>query len=1107
MKYSKISVNRKNTYPAYTYNKIICDNPGTPIDYQIIETGIYFEKLAGKSKNELEGKKITEVFPDKNAELSEIITAFGKTALTGEETEFCSYFPPFEKTCKIKCLSWDKVYFAAIFTECENEKIKSNPVFNPADNICTEKICLYDMIKDVMTEYIFLADSKGTILASVNADNLLGYSRDYIKGKNLTEFIYSEDKEKAKEILSLVSLKPDEKITENIRVLSRDNKYYWWEITAGIKKAEDDFLVVLSCTDIDDIKRVENEYAEFFNQSSDLLCIADINGNFVKINPGWEKTLAYSPELLKGKNFFEFIHPDDIKPTREALKLFEKQKEIKGFINRFRHRDGSYRWAEWQARKNENLIFASARDITGKITAKKKLEESEKKYRLLAENMGDVVWTTDLDGKINYISPSVAKLTGELPEELYGKSLYDMIHPEDKENLIKIVKSELLSKSDSNQEYYSTIRYLSKDKEDIWTAVRLVALRDEKRNITGLHGVTKNISAQKKAEESLKISRERFARLFYDVSSVAIQGYSPSGKVIYWNKGSEILYGYTEKEAMGKYITDLIIPDEIKPEVKSNIENMLLYNKPVKNTEQLYLKDKSNNTIPVLSNHVVIKTGDNTPELFCMDVDLRHEKIAQEELNKEKDLFKTTLLSVSEGVISTDHYGNVMIINESALHIIKYSYNEAKGQPLHKIFNIAGKDSSYLKNIKKSLVKEKFYNKKHSAEIITKTGKKIPVDYSLSPFIDGNDNVTGFVITFRDNTENSKKTREIKRLSSIDSHTGLYNRKFFTGALERADNKENYPLAIIMCDVNGLKIINDSLGYSAGDKILSKTSDILTDIFSKNNIIARMGGDEFSVIMPKTSPEKVKEKINEIKKAMEGIKVHNIEISLSFGYAIKDKPEPDAGMLLKKAEKMMESNKLYESPSTKGKIINNIVNSLNSKSPREKEHSRRVSEICGIIGEKMGFEDNLVKELKAFGILHDIGKIAIDDKILNKPGKLTEAEREEMKRHSEIGYRILSTDDNISQIAKYVLHHHEKWDGTGYPSGIKGEKIPLFSRICAVADAYDAMTSKRSYKNEMSEEDAIEEIKRESGKHFDPHIAEIFIEAIWSEKGEKNENC
>ena len=180
----------------------------------------------------------------------------------------------------------------------------------------------------------------------------------------------------------------------------------------------------------------------------------------------------------------------------------------------------------------------------------------------------------------------------------------------------------------------------------------------------------------------------------------------------------------------------------------------------------------------------------------------------------------------------------------------------------------------------------------------------------------------------------------------------------------------------------------------------------------------------------------------------------------------------------------------------RNQTIKVIMHTLHEANSREKVHAERVSKLCRIIGKAMKLEEEVLKELELTGLMHDIGKIAINSNILDKPGKLTEAEYEEIKRHPEISYHILKSADVYTRLAEYVLSHHERWDGKGYPLGISGEDIPILSRILAVADAYDAMIESRVYRKALSKEEALNEIKKNSGTQFDPTVSSIFIEIL-----------
>ncbi len=346
------------------------------------------------------------------------------------------------------------------------------------------------------------------------------------------------------------------------------------------------------------------------------------------------------------------------------------------------------------------------------------------------------------------------------------------------------------------------------------------------------------------------------------------------------------------------------------------------------------------------------------------------------------------------------------------------------------------------------------------------------------------------------NKELAFQNEEILYLNYHDQLTGLYNRRFCEIELKRLETTKDLPLTMIMGDVNGLKLINDSFGHAMGDELLKKVAEIIKKGCRADDSIFRSGGDEFIILLPKTDAfeaEIITKRINELA-LLE--KVGSIDISISFGYETKNNEDHKIQDVFKKAEEHMYNNKLFESLSVRKKTVDLIIKTLHEKNKKLEEHSQRVSKLCERMGEILGLFEYQIKELKTAGLLHDIGKIAINENILNKPGKLTDNEWKEIKRHSEIGYRILITDPNMSKMAEYVLAHHERWDGKGYPRGLKEKEIPYESRIIAIADAYDAMISERLYCNAMSQEDALLELKKNAGIQFDQELVSVFIEEV-----------
>lgn len=333
----------------------------------------------------------------------------------------------------------------------------------------------------------------------------------------------------------------------------------------------------------------------------------------------------------------------------------------------------------------------------------------------------------------------------------------------------------------------------------------------------------------------------------------------------------------------------------------------------------------------------------------------------------------------------------------------------------------------------------------------------------------------------------------IEALSYRDQLTGLYNRRFYEEELQRLDTSRNLPISLVLLDVNGLKLTNDAFGHQSGDELLKRVAKIVFECCRTDDIISRIGGDEFIILLPRTPTEDAEIIVERIYSRIEYETMDAIKLSVSIGHATKSTMDQSVSDIFTLAEDNMYRKKLHESQSMRHQTVKAIVKTLNEKSVREKVHSDEVSRISKQIGLAMGLSSEKIKELEIASLLHDIGKISIPDSILNKNGSLTESEYIEVKRHSECGYQILKSVDSYSSLAEIVLHHHERWDGEGYPYGLKGDEIPLLSRIITVADAYEAMISDRPFRNGRSHESAIAEIKACAGSQFDPMIVAAFL--------------
>lgn len=368
-------------------------------------------------------------------------------------------------------------------------------------------------------------------------------------------------------------------------------------------------------------------------------------------------------------------------------------------------------------------------------------------------------------------------------------------------------------------------------------------------------------------------------------------------------------------------------------------------------------------------------------------------------------------------------------------------------------------------------------------------------DY-YSPIISSNGKVIGLTCFVLNITSQKKAEERNIFLSYHDELTGLYNRRFYEEKLKQIDIESNYPISIIMADVNGLKFTNDVFGHIAGDKLIKAFAEVLKKHCRKEDIVARIGGDEFYILLPKTSSIKSEKIINKIQNSILTQQFDEGILSISFGCATKYNSNEPLDEVCKKADDSMYSQKLLDRDIFEINLIKHLNSILYDKNLVEQLHGKEVGILSKKLGIALDLSQNEIDQLELAGLLHDIGKVGIDYKILLKPDNLNEYERNEVKRHCEIGYKTLNYLNKYKNIAECVLYHHERIDGNGYPKGLKGAKIPLFSRIIHIVDAYQSMTSNNTYGHTLNIEDAINELKINAGTQFDEYITRVFVEKV-----------
>ncbi len=474
--------------------------------------------------------------------------------------------------------------------------------------------------------------------------------------------------------------------------------------------------------------------------------------------------------------------------------------------------------------------------------------------------------------------------------------------------------------------------------------------------------------------------------------------------------------------------------------------------------------------------------------------DVGAEKRAMAELQASEAKFRELFHNLGDAVALLDCAKPFRIreVNNTAVNELGYAREELIDQPVERI--LAPDWRAQRGKIAQKLLRETRIIFETVAQC--KNGRAIPVEATGFRFT-LNDRPVLLVIG-RDISERQKMEARIKKLTFYDQVTGVYNRAYLEEELKRLD-KKNGNYGVIMGDINGLKLVNDTFGHDTGDNFLRKAAKLLQEACHKEDLIARWGGDEFAILLTDATPQAAERLCQRIKKRFLSCESQPITLSIALGFAVKDAFNQTHREIIKAADERMYRNKLQELNNSYDSLLTSLQMDPIGQQHETDEHSRRLKAMAQKMGDLLGLSLLEKDNLALLATLHDIGKVAVPDIILAKPGPLTPLEFTIIQKHPEVGYRIAKL--YLNHIAEGILTHHERWDGTGYPLGLKGEQIPLIARIVAIVDAYDAMTHDRVYRKALRQEEALAELERHAGSQFDPQLVRVFLEFFRSNPG------
>ena len=719
-------------------------------------------------------------------------------------------------------------------------------------------------------------------------------------------------------------------------------------------------------------------------------------------------------------------------------------------------------WLAWRSSRMN-------RKLSGVL---RQLEEGNRRFDQLAVQSRTLLWEVDLQGYYTYVGPSLQIILGYRPEDLIGKKAVWDLHPEKGREEFRQEALRIMGSGEDFSGLENPMK--TAEGEVLWFLSAGVPLKDRQGRILGYRGWDTDITERREAQELLLIRGERF-RLLVEHATDMFWSLSPEGQVLYVSPSWERVTGHMAAVAESRDVDSFLHPED--REVMGNLIRQILETGQGTDRAGYRVRHADGLYHDHLAGVSPVKDADGrVTSLVGISRDITDLKQAEEALQESEAKFRSLFETMQEGVgLYREEDGQYRITdaNPAFSRILECDPRELPGKTVRDLLD---RDPRALSEEPQEILHERL-------------SKYLRVS-AVSPR-------PGMLATVLEDVT-SRRTAEdrVWYLSFHDALTGLYNRRFFETELKRLDTSRNLPMGLVMADVNGLKLANDAFGHRTGDRILTEAGRLLQQECRADDILARVGGDEFVILLPRTTEAEVAALVERIREAVNGTLVDSISLSVSFGWAVKDSPEQSMEEIYKRAEDGLYHRKLDESPRMRNSTIQVIRDTLFDKIPGERIHAERVSESAGRLAEALGLPAHEVEEIRLAGRMHDIGKIALPEALFEKTLPWDGEEYLEARRHAESGYQILRSVSGMTSIAETVLAHHENWDGSGYPRSLKGRDIPLAGRILRVADTFDVMTSDRTYMPSLSHKEAVDEMRQLSGHWFDPEVVRVFLEKV-----------
>ncbi len=796
-----------------------------------------------------------------------------------------------------------------------------------------------------------------------------------------------------------------------------------------------------------------------------------IDYKFIYANEYFCKSLSITQERIVGHTVMELM-PDteqywvdkyyEVVKTGVPLSMTRYAQELDSHYSVYAYKTG------------ENTFAVCFKDVTEEVIKSEHIKTLKPKDSSFGKVSSIGFFEADrLTFKAD-VSNSFNEVVGldRIDEGFFRKTLLELTHNDDYDKISKIIKG--VVKGEITEVETSFRMFNKKHQYYHWMSFFVFAIKFDDEGIPFRYtGMVRDIEDEQnklteaKEIEDLFAQARRVANLTTFVYDVEKEKFSESIEL------SDFV-GIKDLRSIEQFRSivhpdDLEIYDEASKHTLSGVKDKVTVYRIIKNGEIVFIQSsvfsKANKEGKVLKVFGILK-------------DVTEIEISRERAERLLESFSVIFNSSPSGIFIMDSDMEISMENKKFREIFNI---KPLGMTLKSL--LEDNYTQVIENLKKGkevkhLRLSKFVGneEKHFVVNINGIGVNLTNDYEG---------------TLVDITQQVIDEERILYLATYDVLTDIYNRNYFEEIVVEKQNE--FPLGLVLCDIDGLKLINDAFGHLRGDELLQSLAKTLKEL-SPSYTVARIGGDEFALLVNNADEEKLESIQSQIKDSIKGLGLYGIAFEVSLGYAILTEEQSNFQKIYNKAENMMYRRKLTDRSSRKSNALTTIMQTLHEKTEETKNHCERVGDYSSMLLYESGFKRNVdLEDIRFLSDVHDIGKIATPEGILSKPSKLTDDEYEQIKYHSEAGYKIIKNIIDNENIAFGILYHHERYDGTGYPHGLVGESIPLYARVLAIADSYDTMIRGRIYQKAISKEEALKDIEKNKGTQFDPTLADTFI--------------